>query len=76
MDLRSSAAWSQFDEAIGHFGGEQAAAHAEPAVVSEDDLSDAGAPATAEIAELQTQTLSVCRHTKLWDTEPQTCDSQ
>lgn len=41
VDLRSSAAWSQFDEAIGHFGGESAAAQAEPAV-TDDDESDAG----------------------------------
>lgn len=40
MDLRSSMAWSQFDEAIGHFGGKSAAAHAEPAVASVDGLSD------------------------------------
>lgn len=41
VDLRSSAAWSQFDEAIGHFGGEFVAAQAEPAV-TDDEMSDAG----------------------------------
>ncbi len=46
VDLRSSAAWSQFDEAIGHFGGESAAAQAEPAV-TDDDESDAGESSNA-----------------------------
>lgn len=41
VDVRSSTAWSQFDEAIGHFGGDAAhAASAEPALLSEDDATD------------------------------------
>lgn len=44
IDVRSSTAWSQFDEAIGHFGGESPAAHAEPAVATDDDLSEDDVP--------------------------------
>ncbi len=46
VDLRFSTAWSQFDEAIGHFGGETAAVAAEPAMITDDeheDVSDDGA---------------------------------
>lgn len=40
VDVRSSTAWSQFDEAIGHFGGDAAHASAEPALFSEDEATD------------------------------------
>jgi hypothetical protein len=45
VDLRSSTAWSQFDEAIGHFGGEAADEHAEPALaLEEEEATDGDTP--------------------------------